>query len=257
METSSSARARAIVRALTSETILCKLGAGARIGVRRALDRAIPSRAVSSRRSAARARADMDVHFVYVLECERGAYYVGVAKSVPDRVAEHVAGRGATWCRLHRPLRVAREIAFASRASALEGEDVELKRLMLRHGVDAVRGGSYARPNLTREQRAALDGEIAHREGRCLRCGRRSHGAKDCFARAHVNGYALSAPEGSRSPNRDGRSGRPRCARCGRGSHVARDCFATFSIDGERLGERRSNAEPSSEYESAEETFMM
>ena len=178
----------------------------------------------------------MDVHFVYVLECERGAYYVGVAKSVPDRVAEHVAGRGATWCRLHRPLRVAREIAFASRASALEGEDVELKRLMLRHGVDAVRGGSYARPNLTREQRAALDGEIAHREGRCLRCGRRSHGAKDCFARAHVNGYALSAPEGSRSPNRDGRSGRPRCARCGRAKSRRRgSCFATFAIDGERL----------------------
>ena len=87
------ARARARERSsgrLTSETILCKLGAGARIGVALgALDRAIPSRAVSSRRSAARARADMDVHFVYVLECERGAYYVGVARSVPDRVAEH------------------------------------------------------------------------------------------------------------------------------------------------------------------------
>jgi putative endonuclease len=199
----------------------------------------------------------MDVHFVYVLECEHGAYYVGVAKSVPDRVAEHRAGVGSTWCRIHPPRRVEREIAFASRASALEGEDVELKRMMLRHGVDAVRGGSYVCPNLTREQRAALDGEIAHREGRCLRCGRRTHVARDCFARAHANGYALSAPEGSRSPNR--RSVVPKCARCRRGSHVSRDCFATFSIDGERLGERRANAESSSssEYESAEETFMM
>ena len=202
----------------------------------------------------------MDVHFVYVLECEHDAYYVGVASSVPDRVAEHRAGVGSTWTRIHPPRRVAREIAFASRASALEGEDVELKRMMLRHGVDAVRGGSYVCPNLTREQRAALDGEIAHREGRCLRCGRRTHVARDCFARAHVNGYALSAPEGSRSPNRDGRSAVRRCARCGRASHSAPSCFAKFDIDGERLfgGERRSNAESSSsEYESAEETFMM
>ena len=43
---------------------------------------------------------------MYVLELEKGNYYVGHTKDLPTRIAQHFLGQGANWTKLHRPLRV-------------------------------------------------------------------------------------------------------------------------------------------------------
>lgn len=87
---------------------------------------------------------DMDVYFVYVLECEYDVYYVGVVRFV----VEYCVGVGLMWIRIYLLCCVVCEIVFVLCVSVLEGEDVELKWMMLCYGVDVVCGGSYVCLNL-------------------------------------------------------------------------------------------------------------
>ena len=81
----------------------------------------------------------------YVLECQpsvKGArpnYYVGISLcSLHSRLAQHWAGRGSKWTRLHPPIRI--------HSVRWGGTDIERKATieMARiHGADCVRGGPW------------------------------------------------------------------------------------------------------------------
>ena len=68
--------------------------------------------------------------FVYMLECERGVLYTGVAVDVAARLAAHRAGRGAAFTRANPPRRViaARRCAGRSEALVLEAALKKLRR---------------------------------------------------------------------------------------------------------------------------------
>jgi hypothetical protein len=59
---------------------------------------------------------------------------------------------------------------------------MEVKALMMAHGIAAVRGGSYSNTELSAHQRAALSHEIRHARGECLACGSDGHFAAACPA---------------------------------------------------------------------------
>ena len=90
---------------------------------------------------------------VYVLECEHGKWYVGITLNLNQRLAQHVAGTGARWTRLHRPLRVYKVISPA----AEETERQETLRLMLQKGWENVRGGPWCRPEMNAPPAALLE----------------------------------------------------------------------------------------------------
>ena len=69
-----------------------------------------------------------DPWWVYVLECQRGVLYTGIAKDVDARFAAHVDGKGAAFTRLNRPLRVLARTEVSDRSAALRLE-YALKRL--------------------------------------------------------------------------------------------------------------------------------
>ena len=70
----------------------------------------------------------------------------------------------------------------------------------------------------------------------CARCGRPSHTAKDCYAKAHKSGETLSnLSEESSSEDESGE-----CERCGRDSHEAAECYATKDIDGRTIKNKQS-----------------
>ena len=60
--------------------------------------------------------------FVYVLECQDGSLYTGVAVDVDKRYAQHAAGKGARYTRSHPPRKLLARFEHPDRSSALKAE---------------------------------------------------------------------------------------------------------------------------------------
>ena len=67
-------------------------------------------------------------YWLYLLECEGGVYYAGIALDVERRFFQHVFGRGAKFTRARLPLRVLAAREYASKGDALRAE-LQLKAL--------------------------------------------------------------------------------------------------------------------------------
>jgi putative endonuclease len=66
--------------------------------------------------------------FLYLLECNNGAYYAGITNDVEARYAAHVEGQGAKYTKANPPLRLLGTRAYADRSSASRAE-WEIKQL--------------------------------------------------------------------------------------------------------------------------------
>jgi len=60
--------------------------------------------------------------WVYVIECESGAWYTGVSNDVERRFRQHVEGKGAKYMRMDKPKRVVAAQEFSSKGEALKSE---------------------------------------------------------------------------------------------------------------------------------------
>lgn len=65
---------------------------------------------------------------VYILECEDGSLYTGIAVDVAARFALHCAGKGAKYTRAHPPRRVLASFPHPDRSSATKAE-LAIKKL--------------------------------------------------------------------------------------------------------------------------------
>jgi putative endonuclease len=68
--------------------------------------------------------------FLYVIECEDGSLYTGIAIDPEARFALHAAGKGARYTRSHPPRRLLLAVAFPDRSSASKAE-YRVKRMPL------------------------------------------------------------------------------------------------------------------------------
>lgn len=66
--------------------------------------------------------------FVYIVRCADGTYYTGWAVDVVRRVAQHNAGRGAAYTRMHRPVTLVYQEEVPDRRAALRRE-IAIKHL--------------------------------------------------------------------------------------------------------------------------------
>ena len=66
--------------------------------------------------------------FVYLIECEGGSIYTGIAIDVEARYAAHKSGKGARYTRSHPPRRLLAAIEYADRSAASKAE-YRIKRL--------------------------------------------------------------------------------------------------------------------------------
>lgn len=67
-------------------------------------------------------------YWLYLLECEGGVYYAGIALDVEQRFFQHVFGLGAKFTRAWPPVRVLAARAYPNKGAALRAE-LELKAL--------------------------------------------------------------------------------------------------------------------------------
>ena len=67
-------------------------------------------------------------YWLYLLECEGGRYYAGIAIDVEQRFFHHVIGRGARYTRARPPVRILAAARYDSKSEALRAE-YRLKQL--------------------------------------------------------------------------------------------------------------------------------
>lgn len=60
--------------------------------------------------------------WLYLVECTNGALYTGISPDVEARYAVHVAGKGAKYTQINRPVRLVGKIPFRNRRSAAQAE---------------------------------------------------------------------------------------------------------------------------------------
>ncbi|HSI54074.1 MAG TPA: GIY-YIG nuclease family protein [Ramlibacter sp.] len=67
-------------------------------------------------------------YWLYLLECDGGVYYAGIAIDVEQRFFQHLFGLGAKFTRARPPIRVLAAREYASKGDALRAE-FQLKAL--------------------------------------------------------------------------------------------------------------------------------
>ena len=68
------------------------------------------------------------VWYLYLIECDDGSLYTGITTDVERRYAQHVAGKGARYTRMKKPVRLVGFRECKSRSEALKAE-LALKKL--------------------------------------------------------------------------------------------------------------------------------
>jgi len=70
----------------------------------------------------------MSTWYLYLIECDDGSLYTGITTDVERRYAQHVAGKGARYTRMKKPVRLVGFRECGSKSDALKAEH-SLKRL--------------------------------------------------------------------------------------------------------------------------------
>lgn len=166
--------------------------------------------------------------WVYVLALQNNKYYVGTTSQPQNRIMDHVEQNGSAWTKRHMPVALV-ECTLGDRFD----EDKTTKRYMARHGIENVRGGSYANCELSETQRTAIQSELATVQDRCFQCGQQGHFVNAC-----------PTPNTSTTLNQQKQG----CVRCGRMNHTVRRCYARFHVEGFILTDSDSSSSSSSDY---------
>lgn len=166
--------------------------------------------------------------YLYVLALNQGRYYVGTTTDINKRIQQHFEGNGSSFTRIYHPQKVVTTKVVDEDTACLQ-EDFEVKRLMIKYGIDNVRGGSYSTIKLSKSTKIALTRELNHANGACFICGESSHWATTCPKRRYQRSRV--DPEGGtpRSPAPPDRSDARNhddgvCFICGESTHWAPTC---------------------------------
>ena len=163
---------------------------------------------------------------IYVLQCAKGKYYVGKTNNIERRLEEHLEINGSAWTRKYKPIKVMEILKNQSPFM----EDTITKKYMAVYGIDNVRGGAYVQEELDDVQYDALQRELWSVSGACMRCGRKTHMAADCYARTTVDGYEIEEEEDDDEDDIEIKPGS--CYRCGRKGHYSNNCYAKTDVKG-------------------------
>ena len=123
---------------------------------------------------------------VYVLRLEGLSYqvYVGSSQDITKRVEQHRRGEGAACTKDATKIELVSRIPCENPADLDDLERKETLDQMRRLGIDKVRGWKFSTRVLSDEYWKQAFEDICCRFKLCLRCGRASHFANNCFARS-------------------------------------------------------------------------
>ena len=133
--------------------------------------------------------------YLYVLKLEKEKWYVGRSANVERRYEQHLAGTGAKWTQLHKPLRLVLKRPLKDE----QDENRTTQDFIQMYGANNVRGGSYcqvepkSRCSRTVVQWSNYSQLNEADSGACFRCGRSSHWQRNCYATYNVDGDVIDS----------------------------------------------------------------
>lgn len=113
---------------------------------------------------------------IYVLQLEKGKYYVGKTKDPHFRIKSHFNSNGSKWTQLYKPLK----ILELKRNCDDYDEDKVTRQYMDKYGIDNVRGGSFVSVKLDKSVIHTLQQMEIGTNDKCFKCGEKGHFAKEC-----------------------------------------------------------------------------
>ena len=93
----------------------------------------------------AQQRAAKGDWWVYILALENEKFAVGHSASLSQRIHDHWRGKGSSWCKKHRPIRVV-DVIRTTEANALGLEEAKTIEYKLKYGFNSTRGGQDNNP---------------------------------------------------------------------------------------------------------------
>lgn len=93
--------------------------------------------------------------YIYILQLEKGKYYVGKTKNPYFRLESHFYSSGSEWVILYKPIRILELIADCDDYD----EDKYTLIYMDKYGIDNVRGGSFTTIELDKSTKNQLKNE--------------------------------------------------------------------------------------------------
>ncbi len=203
---------------------------------------------------------------LYVLECEDDCWYVGITGNLNQRYSQH-CGRtrgGAVWTTKHRPISIHSDRQVPKHI-AKDEESKQTARLMLKYGINRVRGGSMCwgrsytteprevsrvtnflcnHLGLDKVQTRRMVEEELERDSPVTSSPvsvARSY-YDDIFAiNEQIRKFNIGGPSSSTSARTGDSQGSGRktwdsgCERCGWESHTVEKCFAKTDRDGDPI----------------------
>ena len=114
--------------------------------------------------------------FIYVLQLEKGKYYVGKTNNLQFRMDQHFNSNGSEWTKLYKPIKI---VEFKSNCDDYDEDKITIQ-YMDKYGIDNVRGGSFANIKLHKNVIDMLKKMSHGANNKCFTCGKAGHFAKEC-----------------------------------------------------------------------------
>ena len=106
-------------------------------------------------------------------------YYVGKTTNLVNRIDQHLKGTACEFTRIYPVLQNNPVYQVIENCSGFD-EDKYVKIMMLKYGINNVRGGSYISINLKPEEIFFLERELRMATDVCLECGQAGHFVNNC-----------------------------------------------------------------------------